>query len=77
MTLRIRSRLRWAFLPLPNAPAQTFDFGDDHSRRRRSIRLVGRQIGSRQLRVLQPHRDMKPIENRPLGDPTLARIIEG
>jgi hypothetical protein len=49
-------------LAVPNAPVQTRDFGDDHSLRRHPIRLVGRQIRCRLLRVLQTHRDVEPIE---------------
>jgi hypothetical protein len=51
-------------LAVPNALVQTFDFGDDHRLRHHPVSVVGRQIGRRQLRVLQTHRDMKPIQNR-------------
>jgi hypothetical protein len=48
-------------LAVPNAPVQTLDLGDDHSLRRHPVGLVGRQVRSRQLGVLQTHRDMEPV----------------
>ena len=48
-------------LAVPNAPVQTFDFGDDHGLRRLPVRVIGRQICCRQLRVLQTHRDVEPV----------------
>jgi hypothetical protein len=49
-------------LAVPNAPrAQTFDFGDDHGLRCHPVRVIGRQIRCRQLRMLQTHRDVKPV----------------
>src|SRR5271154_1790244 len=66
MTFRIRSIVIWAFFALPFQIRQ-------RSRSTCSImnafclhpaRFVGRQRTRRQLCVLKPHRDMKPIENR-------------
>jgi hypothetical protein len=48
-------------LAVPNASVQTFNFGDDCRLRRYPARIVGRQTCSRQLRMLQAHRDVKPI----------------
>jgi hypothetical protein len=48
-------------LAVPNAPVQTFDFGDDRSFRRHPVRVVDRQICRRQLRVLQTHGDVEPV----------------
>jgi hypothetical protein len=62
MTLRIRSMLRWAFFALPFQIRQCRrDFADDYRLRHHPVRAVCRQIRSRQLRVLQTHRDMKPV----------------
>src|ERR1700685_3561414 len=66
MTFRIRSIVIWAFfaLPVPNPPAQPPDLLDNERLCLHPGRFVGRQRTRRQLRVLKPHRDMKPIENR-------------
>jgi hypothetical protein len=49
-------------LAVPNAPVQTFDFGDDPSSRRHPVRVVGRQTCRCQLRVLQARRDVSGSE---------------
>jgi hypothetical protein len=75
MTLRIRLMLRWAFFTLPFqmrqcrrstaativAPRLRRDM-----LRHQPVSVVGRQICRRQRRVLQTHRDMKPVQNRRL-----------
>jgi len=50
-------------LAVPNAPVQTVDFGDDHGLRRHPVKVVGRSIRRRQLRVLQTHCDMEPVQH--------------
>jgi hypothetical protein len=60
-------------LAVPNAQAQPFDFGDDHSLRRHPVWVVDRQTYGRQLRVLQTHRDMKPIQDRWPRDPRVGQ----
>jgi hypothetical protein len=46
-----------------NAPVRTVDFGDDHGLRHQLVRVIGRQICCRQLRVLQTHRDVGPVQS--------------
>jgi hypothetical protein len=60
-------------LAVPNAPSQTFDFGDDHSLLHHPIWVVDRPTCGRRLRVLQTHRDMKPIQERRLRDPYVGQ----
>src|SRR5271165_661243 len=55
-------------LAVPNAPAQALDLLDDHRLRRHPCRIVGRQCAGDLLQVLQPHGDVKPVEDRQLGD---------
>src|SRR5277367_2339766 len=52
---------------VPDPPAQPLDLLDNERLCLHPGRFVGRQRTRRQLRVLKPHRDMKPIENRWLG----------
>src|SRR5271169_339568 len=49
---------------VPDPPAQPLDLLDNERLCLHPARFVGRQRTRRQLRVLKPHRDMKPIENR-------------
>jgi hypothetical protein len=51
-------------LAILNPPMQTFDLGGDRRLRLHPVRIVRRQVRSRQLSVLQTHRDMKPVQNR-------------
>ena len=53
---------------IPDPPVQSLDLGDDHSLRRRSRRIAGRQRAGDLLKMLQPHSDMKPVENWRFGD---------
>jgi hypothetical protein len=47
---------------------QSLDLRDDRSLRRDLCRIIGRKGAGDLLQVLEPHADMKPIENRQLGD---------
>ena len=67
--------LRWAFfgLAVPNAPAQTLDLRDNHRLGLHPAWFVSRQSAGGQLRVLQPHGDVEPIEDRGLRDPGIGQ----
>ena len=58
-----------AGLAVPDAPAQSLDFRDNHGLRVNPVRLVDRQTSGRLLRMLQSHRDVKPIQNWWFRDP--------
>jgi hypothetical protein len=62
MTLRMILRLA-----VPNAPVQTFEFGDDHSLRRHPISVVSRQISRRHARWTKPN-------SRPPAGPEPPRL---
>src|SRR5215210_5101916 len=50
-------------LAVPNPPAQALNLGDDHRFRLHPTRLVGRQYLRRLLGALEPHGDVKPVED--------------
>ena len=52
---------------------QSLDFRDDHSLGRHTRRIAGRQRAGDLSEMLKSHSDMKPVEDRRLGD---ARIDE-
>src|SRR5271166_6818507 len=56
-------------LAVPNAPAQTFDLLDDHGLCLHPTGIVDRQTTCYLCRVLNPHRDVEPIENGWRRDP--------
>jgi hypothetical protein len=53
---------------IPDPPTQSLDFGDDHSLRRYSRQIAGRQCAGDLLKMFKPHSDMKPVENWRFGD---------
>ncbi len=55
-------------LAIPNAPVQSLDLRDDRSLRRHLCRIIGPQEAGDLLQVLEPHADIKPVENRQFGD---------
>ncbi len=55
-------------LAVSQPPAQPFDLLDDRRLRLHPRRIIGRQCVSDLLQVLQPHRDVEPIQDRRLGD---------
>ena len=55
-------------LAVPQPPAQALDLLDDHRLRRHPRRVIGGQSAGYLLQVLQPHRDVEPVEDRRLGD---------
>ena len=55
-------------LAVPQPPAQALDFLDDHRLRRRTLRVVGRQVAGDPRQVLQPHGEVKPVQDREFRD---------
>src|SRR3954451_23453748 len=60
----IDADLRILDLAVPQPPAQALDLLDDHRLRDRALRTLGRQASGNLRQVLQPHGDMKPVEDR-------------
>jgi hypothetical protein len=57
---------------VPQSPVQPLDFRDDHRLRRGLLRIIGRQAFGDLLQMLEPHADMKPVEDRHLGDASIG-----
>ena len=55
-------------LAVPQPPAQALDFVDDHRLRRRTFWVVGRQVAGDPRQVLQPHGEVKPVQDREFRD---------
>ena len=51
-------------LAVPDPPTKPLDLLDDEVLRRHSARCIVHQTSRRQLRVLESHRDVVPIEDR-------------
>jgi hypothetical protein len=64
----IDADLRVLGLAVPQPPAQALDLRDDHRLRSRPLGAVARQTSGNLRQVLQPHRNMEPIQDRELFD---------
>src|SRR3954470_7429608 len=55
-------------LAVPKPPTQALDLLDDHRFRSGALRTMRRQAAGDLRQMLQPHGNVKPIQNRRLGD---------
>src|SRR4051794_22196589 len=55
-------------LAVPKPPTQALDLLDDHRFRSGALRTMRRQAAGDLRQMLQPHGNVKPIQNRGLGD---------
>ena len=68
-----------AFLALPfqMRQGQSLDLHDDHRLRRHPRRIIGQQGAGDLLQMLEPHANVKPCVDGPMGSRASKRILTG
>ena len=64
----LKSDLGIRGLAVPDPPVQAVDLRDDQRLGSLPLRRVNRQVAGRLLGMLQPHRDVEPVEERRFRD---------